>query len=225
MTPTEQGSAKASALFTKDLVVAIPIIGTAIAISYDVGYFYGIDIRLFTLFSIAEHIVFALEAAPLAFGTAVVLVAVVSSGADIKMAKAVEAVGRRKNLFIDASEIAVVVIAVGLAIYFKKLGFAAGMATGIFVAASTMIQFTKRTTYLVTGALVILTAYAMGHDSARSYLLSGEARYSIQIGNDLAAQPVQIIRSGDKGILYYDPKSNQLSFVRWEAVKKLTSTW
>lgn len=44
----------------------IPLAGTAIAIAFDVGYFYGIDINFFTLFSFTEHISFAFEAMPVA---------------------------------------------------------------------------------------------------------------------------------------------------------------
>jgi hypothetical protein len=33
------------------------------------------------------------------------------------------------------------------------------------------------------------------------------------------------MRSGDRGILYYEPKAKQLNFVRWDTVKKLSSTW
>lgn len=50
----------------KDLIVAIPLLVTAIAATFDVGYFSGIDINYFTLFSLSEHLVFALEALPMA---------------------------------------------------------------------------------------------------------------------------------------------------------------
>jgi hypothetical protein len=55
------------AVSARELLVALPILGTTLAITYDVGFFYGIDIGYFTLFSLAEHIVFALEAIPSAF--------------------------------------------------------------------------------------------------------------------------------------------------------------
>src|SRR4051812_9890749 len=48
----------------KELIVFIPVFGSALAIVFDVGYFSGIDINLFTLFSINEHIVFALQVFP-----------------------------------------------------------------------------------------------------------------------------------------------------------------
>jgi hypothetical protein len=43
-----------------------PLIAATIAVSFDVGCFYAIDISFFTLFSLSEHIVFALEALPVA---------------------------------------------------------------------------------------------------------------------------------------------------------------
>jgi len=45
----------------------VTLFATAIAITYDVGYFYAIKSSFFTLFSLSEHIVFALQALPLAF--------------------------------------------------------------------------------------------------------------------------------------------------------------
>src|SRR5687768_16252981 len=45
--------------------IVLPAAATLLAISYDVGYFIGIDLRFFTFFSLSEHIVFALVALPL----------------------------------------------------------------------------------------------------------------------------------------------------------------
>jgi hypothetical protein len=36
----------------------------AIAIAFDLGYFSSLDINMFTLFSLSEHILFSLEALP-----------------------------------------------------------------------------------------------------------------------------------------------------------------
>ena len=45
---------------------AIPLLGSLFAVTYDVGYFWGIDPAFFGFFSLAEHIVFAAQAIPLA---------------------------------------------------------------------------------------------------------------------------------------------------------------
>src|SRR5260221_508806 len=48
----------------KDAVLFIPAAATLLAVSYDVGYFFEIDLQFFTFFSLGEHIVFALMALP-----------------------------------------------------------------------------------------------------------------------------------------------------------------
>ena len=48
------------------LIPQLPILGGLLAISYDVGYFWGADITYYSLFSLTEHLVFATQALPLA---------------------------------------------------------------------------------------------------------------------------------------------------------------
>jgi hypothetical protein len=57
----------------KDLLFLVPLLGTALAITYDVGYFSGINLYFFSFFSLTEHIGFALQAFPFALITASVL--------------------------------------------------------------------------------------------------------------------------------------------------------
>jgi hypothetical protein len=45
---------------------SLAVVATVFAVAFDVGWFSAIDISLFTLFSISEHIVFALRALPVA---------------------------------------------------------------------------------------------------------------------------------------------------------------
>src|ERR1700741_672755 len=57
----------------KDLLFALPIYGAALAITYDVGYFYGLDMGYFTMFSLAEHLVFAMQAIPFSLAFSLVI--------------------------------------------------------------------------------------------------------------------------------------------------------
>jgi hypothetical protein len=50
-------------------IALIPILIVALATTFDAGYFWGIDINFFTLFSLSEHLVFAAEAIPFAIIT------------------------------------------------------------------------------------------------------------------------------------------------------------
>jgi hypothetical protein len=51
----------------KDYLAVVPLLLTSGALTFDVGYFAGVDINFFTLFSLSEHVLFALEALPLVF--------------------------------------------------------------------------------------------------------------------------------------------------------------
>ncbi|WP_028134352.1 hypothetical protein [Bradyrhizobium japonicum] len=66
MNPLSQILSKLGALLPhlKDAIVIVPLLGTALAITYDVGFFGGIGLPYFTMFTLSEHIVFALEAVP-----------------------------------------------------------------------------------------------------------------------------------------------------------------
>src|SRR5450755_1605834 len=54
----------------KALTVVTPLFASSIAIIYDVGFFFGLNIGFFTFFTFSEHLVFALQAIPFALPTA-----------------------------------------------------------------------------------------------------------------------------------------------------------
>jgi hypothetical protein len=56
----------------KDMTAAAPFIATSFAFAFNVGYFWSIDIGWFSLFSLSEHVVFALRALPIAIGASIV---------------------------------------------------------------------------------------------------------------------------------------------------------
>src|SRR6266478_1290226 len=54
-----------------------PLVASSLAIFYDVGFFFGIGTGYFSFFSLAEHLVFALQALPIALLLALAFVAYV----------------------------------------------------------------------------------------------------------------------------------------------------
>jgi cytochrome bd-type quinol oxidase subunit 1 len=53
------------------LVAIVPLVAPAFAFAFVVGYFFAFDISWFPLFSLSEHIVFAIRALPIAIGASV----------------------------------------------------------------------------------------------------------------------------------------------------------
>lgn len=146
-TNVEPEAAKEAQPPSKELAIFIPLIGTVIAISYDVGYFYGIDIKFFTLFSVTEHIAFALEATPIALAVALSVAAFVGTGFDLVVGLKIHEAGQRipknRSPFVHAAMLATVVIIVAALIYFRKFGALAGGFAGLGIALFRILSFSK----------------------------------------------------------------------------------
>jgi len=224
--------------FPKEMLVFIPLVGTVIAISFDVGYFSGIDINFFTLFSLTEHVVFALEASPFALAAAVAVTLAVKlrvgetlieklskSKSDEKL---IEKLSKSKSRSKIEIVVLVTLMVAGLAIialsfyltHFFWMVFVALLAGGV-VSWVKHRTLPKATLYSIVGVLVITAAFVWGYDIAADYTTNNKVvHHSIQFENE--THEVNLIRSGDRGVLYYEPTSAQVVFVRWETVKKLT---
>lgn len=67
---TDRTSQRDEEWFQK-LVAIVPLVAPAFAFAFVVGYFFAFDISWFPLFSLSEHIVFAIRALPIAVGASV----------------------------------------------------------------------------------------------------------------------------------------------------------
>lgn len=207
----------------KEIAVLIPLIGSAIAISYDVGYFYGIDIRLFTLFSLAEHILFAFSAAPVALVLTILLTAYFGPRIDVavglKIAATAETMKKKTKRSIDTLLVVLVIAAVGAVIYFRYFALGASFLVGAALALFRFLPISKKVIYLISCVLVIITAFAIGHDFARFYVIDGPANHSIQFENETLA--VKLIRSGDRGISILRAQSQAAEFCEMGRCKEV----
>jgi hypothetical protein len=62
--------------FQKEWLVLLPLLGSTLALTFDVGYFTALQINFFSFFSISEHIVFALEVLPAAIAASISIIAI-----------------------------------------------------------------------------------------------------------------------------------------------------
>jgi hypothetical protein len=65
---------------------AVPIVGSAFAFAFEIGYFYSIDIGWFSFFTLAEHVEFALRGMPIAIAALIVLAILLSTDANKQVA-------------------------------------------------------------------------------------------------------------------------------------------
>src|SRR5580692_4765576 len=198
--------------FNKEMFIAIPILGSAIAIIFDVGYFTGIELNFFTFFSLNEHIVFAFEALPAA------IVAASLVGVVLTFSRSIEVHYKKQKGRWILSSLGVLCFVgglVGLLFFGFYWSAISGLFSGFFLYMVTdSPNAVRRGLFAVI--LVTITAYCLGHHTARTYLLTDTApTATIHRKTD---QPIQakIIRSGDRGVLYYDQVGKQVSLLRWD---------
>ena len=57
---------KITNLWKDSYLAYIPLLGAAVAVTFDVRYFFALNWSFFTLLSLSEHILFAIQAFPIA---------------------------------------------------------------------------------------------------------------------------------------------------------------
>jgi hypothetical protein len=214
---------------------AIPLVGTSIAICFDVGYFYGVGIDYFTLFSLTEHIGFALEALP--FALAISLFALlIDAVTEVRRGRleswraalpvsAIERIAFLRRRMVKLT-IRLVLLAVGTLAYFWYLGaFRIVVLTVVIIAATVVDLLAKERWYSSS----VISLVLIGSTTA---LLFGEFVGSNQVANPTAIDSiglqsgdtisVNVIRSGERGVLYVKLEPPIVEFIQWGAIKSIS---
>jgi hypothetical protein len=214
---------KAEIVFNKEMLIIVPVLGSALAIIYDVGFFTGLGTSLFTLFSLSEHILFALEVLPLGLLMATALGITASYDAEKPIGRLLREkwpVAERLALPLLCLLVAMLLFVL---VYFKLYYFSIAVlvGSGFLVAALRSTGITRRGLYIVLGVTVL--TFSIGHDNARLSLQpirSSTTTTTIQTRAEPTIQ-ARIIRTGDRGILFYNPVEKQITLLRWDEITKI----
>ncbi|TAH68902.1 MAG: hypothetical protein EWM45_01205 [Rhodopseudomonas palustris] len=217
----------------KDAIIAIPALASALAITFNVGYFAGIDISFLTVFSLPEHLVFSLEAIPYALLLAGTLWWTLSYGyvdSLIRLAQSHPKPKLQLRVSIGIQIVTTLTLVFLMTHLFGGIaGFAIGLSLGVSMAAGFLVADTRtmkrrRMDVLVASFLLAeVFALSFGMLFSRIFLLKpGIALQQIQMEGELIQG--QIIRTGDRGILYFDPKEKRTNLIPWSRVKSVSSS-
>lgn len=211
----------------------IPFIAVTVALTFDVGTFYAVGIDFFTVFSLSEHIVFALEALPVAIVVLMIIVILFPglSGSSSPAAKTSRLPLRNKYQYI----IPIVLLGCGLISFvayliydsyrtnaisallmvFILIGFVP--AIGIFYVAPKF----KQAQILMSSILVcVVVSFSFGFAFGYGFF-NREAISIVRLKSKEAPIEGRIIRSGEKGVLLYDRVSKLVRLERWETISSI----
>jgi hypothetical protein len=219
----------------KELFVLLPVVGSAIAITYDVGYFYALDINFFTVFTISEHIAFALEILPVAILATIILIVTPIAWDKGRRSGAAEA--RReittgiKTKFYKTkffwTQLAFFIWLVGLAYFYRSatsiaivLIYAGAIILAEWFAIYLLLQ---PMVWLGASSLACLTlSFTVGMDVATSYRNSTIYSYAVKTAD--RELKVKVVRSGERGLLFHEEVSKQLLLLPWNEIKQVSTS-
>ena len=216
----------------KDALIAIPFLASALALTWEVGYFGRISGGAFGLFSIAEHLTFALQALPIAL---VVAMPAVAGLAIVNLWKPLALRSRTARKIDSLNRFGVLdLLAIGTAL------FAAWYLNADLLLILTLILgyvpyllILNAPSWLLRHPLLVyagvLTAFygalTVGSVSAQTEIQSSRPLNSIKTGEkgkDIETEiKVRILRTGDRGVLYFDPATRTFDLLPWDYVRRV----
>lgn len=217
----------------KELLILVPVLGSALAAIFDVGYFTAINISVFTLFSLNEHIVFALQNLPYALLFAFPLALALRRAPHRRIDDTIKKLDEKGFGWVTIiAAIACFAFIVALVIFFPQpwMFVAAFIAGGLSGAAGRAQALAVRATYILI--VVIIVTFIAGYSAARSYLQPDQSEFlgvfpmpmmtTVETTSGLKITG-KLIRSGENGILMYDAEKKQVRLLRWQGVSEINS--
>jgi hypothetical protein len=219
--------------FKKDLIVVIPVVATLASVTYDVGYFQGLDLYFFTLFSLAEHLVFAAEALPMAIAyfCLVLVTLIVWDVTQIKEwfanLKGKKGSWETSNKTSDRLGLALI----GCTLVGGALAYHVGWweILVLFIGQTVFIVVVKlwreilmsgRAVLMFGTLLTLIAIYASGYRQATAYVADKTILHRVQLTDGTLEG--RIIRTGERGVLMYLPMSEEITLIRWDQVKAIS---
>jgi hypothetical protein len=188
----------------KEYSLFLPLIGGALAVFFDIGFFYGLQSGFFTAFTLSEHLVFALYATPLALFLLTMGVAQL-----LFFLRIGPKLLRTRTAFL-ALVFSVLIFYIGLNYYRHEYFFAFGFGT---IALAIVPFFFVSTDYQWQLALLFATPIAGLFLSFMLGLQYSEAT----VGDPVKYTKIQmnsgdplegsVIRVGERGVLLYSDKA------------------
>jgi hypothetical protein len=220
----------------KESLIVVPLLASALALTWEVGFFLRIKGSAFGFFNVSEHITFALQALPIALVVSIMIVGQAFQFAlidryvfpKIRSSRTFQAIKKWNVLAVAYFAIAV---GVGVELLYPPPSITvlvlAAIVTAIFTATAVLPRIFKERIVVATVGLLssFLITFALGIDTARNEIKSERPLNKIEIGEkgkpSEGVLNVRVIRSGDRGILYFDPRKQEFALIPWEAVKRI----
>ena len=230
----------------REWLVAVPLYGAALATTYDVGFFYGIGLPYFTLFSLPEHILFSFEVIPIAFAAALMIPSgiisyrmgernaenatppipkePIDSDTLAKLRAQIHAYHSRSQrmlLLVSAVFIVFGIVSVIVRYYFFA---ATTIALGVSGLAEYVVpKKALREVHFIAWFCVVflIMSFFLGFQNARGTLNVKTPSHVVTGAKPSGELRGVLIRGGERGILFFDTSTRLVNFLLWPDIKRI----
>jgi hypothetical protein len=215
----ETNTTKDASFSPKDLIVALPLFVSALALTFDVGYFQALDIDYLSSFSLTEHIVLSMQALPLASTLAMASVAYFVMGE--RSVRGWFGADGDVRLKIGYALFAVLGV-VGLGAAYVGLW---AVSLGCISAAMTVLVggMASRPAEVVGFMLIPV---AMGISWGAGYDMASDRRFrparTHVLKTDTGDVEGTLLATGERGILFQFANTKEIGVVRRDGIKQIS---
>jgi hypothetical protein len=229
---------KTTSLWKDSYLAYIPLLGAAVAVTFDVGYFFALNWSFFTLFSLSEHILFAIQAFPIAL--VVILLGLIGAGIILNApswpspAAPVNPQTLHGIKLVGAYVILALLVLAPFSL-FSYLLYSTPILTPllietfIFLGGLVFIPDPYKRVFIAATAVVFVLTFSffVGYLFSASAIISADPNnfFQLEVGTinlkNGATINGRIIRSGERGVLIYDQVSDRLRFLLWQGISSI----
>jgi hypothetical protein len=207
-------------LGAKDALLFVPLLASTIALCWEVGWF--LPIGGFKYFSLSEHVLAAAQALPLALlltiGFGVLILALSRAKLGSKTP--------RNKVFVFVIFVLVAVIGAAVGTYLRPLRtppiFATAGALALLLLVANALWWQRSPTNGVgalatLGTVIVLTLFA-SIDGCLQTISAGQLATVVSKSGQFKAI---VLMAGDHALLFYDPNSDNVTYLRSDEVQKI----
>ena len=204
----------------KEYAFFAPAIGGALAIAFDIGFFYGLNSGFFSVFSLSEHLVFAFGATP--YAVLFLILGAIEWALVTRARRHTSIAAIRKNLIIFPLLISLILLS---AFEVWRREYLLAMSMGAIAAAFIPVYFIEEkyrwqfSLFFASPIFGLCLSFMLGVQIAHGLISDNTKQKSKIEMEDGSILEGRLVRLGDRGILFYYPDRKIFALVPWNKIK------
>jgi signal transduction histidine kinase len=203
----------------------------ALALAFDVGFFWGVGIHYFGMFSLGEHTLFAIQAAPYAIAVATCGLVLASVGSWFFGLAPIRVGISEHRILLWSVLIGALLLAIGYTFcveQYRGFGLAILLLTLLITTLFAPAKYLREAIVLDAVIATLAFTFLLGQFLATAQLERTDAWQKVELSPGGETSNIRILRSGAGSLLFFDPATKEIRIRQWRdirGVSQSTADW